>query len=152
MSGAEKRFVPLCVSGKFCLFGCLVILVLLGNLAECDPVEDTEVPAILLVDEEPPAVPSDNELPEEDATPKQLIHPRLSELLGTTMPHQFDKIFMDKQLPIEALLSLPVASIPCGDAQKVSAIRITHCNPDPTSLTETLAQRPTKTRPLLSLA
>ena len=100
------------------LFGLLVALVLLGNFAECDTPEaaDAQVPATLM-DELPP-IADDRKGTGPNDEQASLIHPRLSELLGTVMPHEFDKIFMDKKLPLESLLALPVASIPCAEATK----------------------------------
>ena len=123
------RFVKLChhrrkllpsPKGKIVLFGLLVTLVLLGNFAECDTPEaaDAQVPATLM-DELPPIADDRKGTGPKDEQ-ASLIHPRLSELLGTVMPHEFDKIFMDKKLPLESLLALPVASIPCAEATKSS--------------------------------
>ena len=46
-----------------------------------------------------------------------LIHSRLKHLAKSTMPHQWDKILSDKDLPIASLLQLPMGKMSCAEAR-----------------------------------
>lgn len=95
----------------------LIALALLAVIGSLGYEEDTVVPESVFPEDTPDHDPSIS--PKADGISiEQLIHPRLKQLAKSTMPHQWDTILSDKDLPIDSLLQLPMGKMSCTEGRR----------------------------------